>query len=197
MDEMGIESIRRLEDIAGLPRDTVRRLVAGRTKMITREKLALLARALSITVDELITHPEEIEILRIPLFMNKLQKVSRTNDNGLTIEKYIAFPKDLLKILPERGNSDLAILPVANEGVSSILMPGDLAILDTSDKELAENCVFAVCIAGTIVPRQTSFEGDNIVLESGGESSPPFIVKRKYISQLRIIGRIIGRIGAI
>lgn len=76
MDEMGIESIRRLEDIAGLPRDTVRRLVAGRTKMIKRDKLALLARALSITVDELITHPEEIEVFRIPLFMNKIQRAT-------------------------------------------------------------------------------------------------------------------------
>lgn len=115
----------------------------------------------------------------------------------MTIEKYVAFPKDLLKILPDRGNSELALLPVANEDVPAILKSGDLAILDTADKELAENGVFAVVMAGSIVPRQTSFDGDNIVLESGGESSPPFIVKRKYISQLRIIGRIVGRIGAI
>ena len=197
MDEMGIESIRRLEDMADLPRDTVRRLIAGRTKSINREKLAALARTLKMTIEELITHPEDIEFLRVPLFMHKLQKVDRTNDEGLTIEKYVAFPKELMKYLPDRSNADLALIPIVGEGISPDITTGDLAILDVSDKKLTENNIYAICMAGSIVPRKMSVDGDNIVLESDGSSGPPFIVKRKYVSQLRIIGRIIGRIGAV
>lgn len=53
MVEQDIRTVRELERKAGVPKDTVRHVLSGRTRSVRQDKLPGIARALGFTVDEL------------------------------------------------------------------------------------------------------------------------------------------------
>lgn len=63
MREKNIQYITDLEDMASLPRDSVRRLLSGRTRNPHAERIEPIARALGMTVSELLGAPAPKEKL--------------------------------------------------------------------------------------------------------------------------------------
>lgn len=163
MAELGYRTIKELEDKAGVPRDSVRRLLSGKTDTPRTSKLEPLARALDMEVDEL---------------------VGGTKSKGATGRATVAALAPNAKA-PEWVSQEA-------DSMAPTINAGEVVLVDRDALALGAGGVFLVSIGGSEVLRRvsTSVATGKVRVWSDNPAYPP--EGEVDAECLKVVGKVLG-----
>lgn len=163
MAEKGYRTIKELEDKAGVPRDSVRRLLSGRTETPRSSKLEPIARALDMEVDELVGGAK-----------------SRGATGRATVSALAPNAKAPEWVVQEADN------------MTPTIAAGEVVMVDRGALSVGAGGVFLVSIGGSEVIRRVAASvatgklrvwSDNAAYPPEGEVEP---------ERLEVVGKVLG-----
>ena len=140
MAELNINTIKELEQKAGLPKDTIRHLVSGRTSTIRSSKLPGLAAALNMTLDELVhgtTGPNYSNAVTMPLSMQEHpdSEVGRLRFDAPALPSFGVI------------EGEPAWLVAQSDNMNPTICAGDVVLIDAAVKKVESDGIY--CIVST------------------------------------------------
>lgn len=208
-----IRTIRALEDKAGVPRDTVRHLLSGRTKTFRSDKLNPVAKALGISTEELL-QPNPNRFARsqkggqdndaagsgyvvVPRYDIHLAAGDGAFPGNETVVDQIPFSRDWLRrAVPGRTNN-LAVVEAAGDSMEPTIRSGDELLIDMGDCKFVDGGVFALLINDTLVVKRVFPSPAGVDVRSDNPAHPSWRVENKDMGNLRIVGRVAVRVGKL
>lgn len=205
---------RSLANICGVSYQAVNQWFSGEVSNIRNEHLVTIARYLDVTVDWLITgqgpkkalaptgqfeSPKEDDYALIPHYSAKGEMGSGFLNDHVEIKGNLAFKKDWLAKM--RVNpSALCAIYAEGSSMEPYIFEGDVVLLDLSDKEPKNRCVYAFTRPndGVSIKRLVQqFSGGWVIRSDNPDKSmyPDEPVSEDFISQAPVLGRVIWRGG--
>lgn len=185
MVDLNITTVKELEQRAGLPTDSIRHLVSGRTNTIRSSKLPKLASALDMSVDELVhgTATRPASAVTMPLSM---QDQPRAEVCRLRFDS---------PALPSFGIADgePAWLVAQSDNMTPTICAGDVVLIDAAVKKVESDGIY--CIAGTggvmtFRRVQHSAVGGHLSLANDNPKYLPETAIKP--AELAIVGKVLG-----
>jgi len=141
MADLNITTIKELENIAGLPRDSVRHLVSGRTNSLRSGKLPALAAALKMSVEELVSGtaaaPEGAAVT-VPVF--------NQSSHSMQIGR-IRFDIATLRVFGTDTMAKLRLIVASGDNMHPTISAGDSVLIDSSLRNVSGDGIY--CLQGS------------------------------------------------
>lgn len=163
MFDKNIDTIVELENMAKVPRDSVRRLLSGRTKNLDHHKYAPIAKALGLSVSELLGGAPE------------------------------ADPQNAMPLPTGITGGNLGWLAAADDAMSPTISSGDVVLVDWAVNEVAGAGIYALKLDGnTSVLRRLNrkLSGKGIVVKADNQAYSD--ETEVTAGQLKVAGRVVG-----
>lgn len=205
MMELGIPSIRDLEKIAQTfqknpelsNRDTVRNLLAGRTKTMRSEKLEPLAKALQTTVEKLVERDvfDRTNCVFLPKYDLHLSADSSTFPKGEPVLGHIPFDKGWIEKSVAGNTENLIAMEMSGDSMEPLIRSGDVVVLNLSDTDIVDGSVYGIIVNESVVLKRIFSTPDGMEIRSENPIHLTWNIKKDDIENLQIIGRAAFRVG--
>ena len=186
MFELNIGTVKELEIRAGLPKDTIRHLVSGRTKSVRSSKLTGLAAALEMTVDELVHGIKRKD------GAESLQMTVSSQDEPATVLGRLQIDDALLGRFGASGSASHWLISQM-DNMAPTIGAGDMVLVDSSVTRAECDGIYSVAnssCAHTFRRIQLSAAGGMVSILNdnpryGNESGV-------NPADVRVVGRVLG-----
>ncbi len=202
MYELDVRSYKALEIKAGVPRDSIRNLMSGRTKSIRAEKLEPIAAALQMTVEELVsdgrTEPAqgEEEIVKLPRYDVRLAAGAGAFPDTEQVIDYIPFNRKWLKSVVPGGVEKLVVVEVDGDSMEPSIRSKDEILINLSDTVVVDGGIFAILMNDALVIKRVFRSPDGLEIRSDNDRHPSWTIRDEG-SSLIIVGRAVVRVGRL
>jgi SOS-response transcriptional repressor LexA len=186
MADLDIRTIKELEEKAGLPRDTIRHLISGRTVSVRSNKLPRLAEALKMSVEELVHGgpaggAEVATLMPMAAQDQPSAQIGRVRFDAQTLPAFGA------------SDGDPRWMVASTDNMAPTIAPGDVVLVDSSVKAVQADGIYCVVSAtGAITFRRiqiSSVSGRITLANDNPKYAPETQIKPDSIS---VAGRVIG-----
>ncbi len=203
MYELDVRTYKALEIKAGVPRDSVRNLLSGRTKSIRAEKLEPIAAALNMTVEDLISEdqkpqePQGDDIVTLPRYDIRLAAGAGAFPDREQVVDHIPFNRRWLKSIISGSLDQLVVVEVDGESMEPAIRSKDEVLINLADTSIVDGGICAILMNDTLVIKRVFLSPDGLEIRSDNPQHPSWTVKGRAMDNMRIVGRAVVRVGRL
>lgn len=209
MFELDIRTVKALEEKAGVPKDTVRNLMSGRTKSFRNDKLEAVARALDMPIDALLTArqtdkntPAEkraahLNTFNVPFYDVRASMGPGAFNDAERVIGHVPFQRDWLERIVPGDLDHLAVVEAIGDSMVPTIMSGDRVVLNLAATSLVDGDVFALLLQDSLLIKRVFIAPGGIELRSDNPEHPAWTISRKEADDIRVIGHAAIKVGRL
>lgn len=187
MVELDISTVKELEGMAGLPRDSIRHLISGRTNSMRAGKLPALAAALKMSVEELVNGTPlagDAAALVMPL----ADQIAPTTMLGR-----MRFDMATLTAFGATPHSSLRWIVAVADNMQPTIQAGDVVMVDASVQEVTGDGIYCLQMSsGSMVFRRVQVMavggGANVCSDNANYTAEAI----DDVKKIEVLGRVLG-----
>jgi phage repressor protein C with HTH and peptisase S24 domain len=203
MKERGLNP-RSLSVAAGLGATALRDILEGRTKNPRIDTVAAIAKVLKVHPEDLthnlkLTPPKDyVQInkntLEIPVFDALVSAGHGASWGEPQITGYLPMSRERVKRLTSAPEKNLAYVEIMGDSMEPKLFAGDVVLVDTTPTRGASGSVFIINDGEYLIAKELRINPPKATLISYNPAYDPI---EKDLSDLKIVGRVLAKWGAI